>query len=166
MMRFEIAADPTEVWEEIGAFVLSAYKTMYGDESEAGPQDMSLLRPPTGGLVVAYAENGEIAGCGGWVWLHAQGYEPHTIPSNWPWHTAELKRLFVRNEYRGQGLSKAIEEHRVAHAHRAGVRFMVGEAGDPQKASLALRESLGYIGVAPFGHQIGNPESNFFGRWL
>lgn len=164
-MRLSITDDPVSVWQEIGELLRQSYQVMYGDPEEAGPQDMHLLAAPTGGCAVAH-DGPILAGCGGWVWLHAQGYDPHSIPDSFPWHTAELKRLFVRMEYRGQGLSKQIENLRVDHARKAGVRLMVGEAGDPQKASLGLRRALEYIEVPPFGHQINNPESNFFGRWL
>lgn len=168
-MKIVVSDDPVAVWEDIEADLKKAYEAMYPGrpvEQEVGPQDMSLLQGETGRLFVALGPTGEIAGCGGWVWLRAQGYPGWQIPREFPERTVEIKRLFVRKEFRGIGLSKRIDYVRLTDAKAHGAVLAVGEAGAPQKASLGLRKATGYEPVLPFGNMIHNPESHFFGRWL
>lgn len=80
--------------------------------------------------------------------------------------SAEVKRLYVRPEYRGNGISRAIMGGLEDAALRAGAVRLVLETGVEQPEALALYESMGYDRIAPYGEYMDDPRSVCFGKEL
>lgn len=80
----------------------------------------------------------------------------------------EVKRVFVRPEYRGNGYSKLLmhEVERQARRYsqrddRIGLRVVL-EAGTEQPNALGLYEGLGYIPIDAYGTWKDDPQSRCF----
>jgi GNAT superfamily N-acetyltransferase len=63
----------------------------------------------------------------------------------------EVKRVFVRADHRGQGISKRLMLELEAIARERAVRSLVLQTGDRQVEALALYEKLGYALIPRFG---------------
>ncbi len=63
----------------------------------------------------------------------------------------EVKRVYVADDYRGRGLSKALMLDLEDRAREAGIATMILQTGALQPAAHGLYESLGYerVGVYP-----------------
>ena len=79
---------------------------------------------------------------------------------------AELKRVYVRPEYRGGGaaaqLVRALEEE----ASKRGVRTLCLETGRRHFSALRFYERLGYVRVESFGSYVSNPVSIYMRKEL
>ena len=64
----------------------------------------------------------------------------------------EMKRLFVKPESRGQGISKRIIAALEQHARQSGVRVVRLETGIYQPEAIGLYQALGYCRRAAFGN--------------
>jgi len=62
--------------------------------------------------------------------------------------SAEIKRVFTREDFRGQGLAARIIAELEKDAAANGYRFLVLETGKPLTAAIRLYEKLGY-GIIP-----------------
>ena len=65
--------------------------------------------------------------------------------------TAELKRVFLREEYRGKGLAVEMLRRAEALAKTVGFAFMILETGEPLKASHKCYEKCGYKVTPNYG---------------
>lgn len=74
---------------------------------------------------------------------------------------AEIKRVFVLDEFRGQGLSWRIMEYLEAEVERQGVKLLRLETGIYQPAARGLYSKLGYHERGPFGAYAEDPLSVF-----
>jgi len=74
---------------------------------------------------------------------------------------AEIKRVFVLDAYRGQGLSAKIMSHLESQLQRRGVRLLRLETGVLQPEALGLYRKLGYRERGPFGAYGADPLSVF-----
>lgn len=72
---------------------------------------------------------------------------------------AELKRLFVSDAARGQGLGRALVSTLEEHARAAGVGVIRLETGNRSEGALALYDKLGYRRIPAFGEYIGSASS-------
>lgn len=72
---------------------------------------------------------------------------------------AELKRLFVDDAVRGQGVASRLLAAIEAHAVAAGVGVILLETGTRSHAAIALYDKLGYQHIPPFGIYIGSATS-------
>jgi putative acetyltransferase len=70
--------------------------------------------------------------------------------------TAELKRMFVHEDARGQGLASALMDALEAAAADAGVRTIQLETGPLQHAAIALYEKRGFTRIPNFGPYVGD----------
>lgn len=73
--------------------------------------------------------------------------------------TAEIKRMFVRSLYRGQGIAHTILLALESAAREAGFRTLLLETGSRQPEALELYRRAGYVPRAPYGEYAGNPYS-------
>ena len=88
------------------------------------------------------------AGCGG-VQLFGTEY-------------AEIKRMFVRPQFRGLGLAKLMLDHLAAYVREHQIHLIRLETGVHQKEAIGLYEHMGFQRVSPFGEYVEDPLSRFF----
>ena len=92
--------------------------------------------------------DGVPAGCGG-IKLFDEDY-------------GEIKRMFVRSQWRGRGLARrtlgALEDHAV----RQGVKLVRLETGIYQQDAIRLYEGAGYREIGPFGEYGLDPLSLYY----
>jgi putative acetyltransferase len=79
---------------------------------------------------------------------------------------AELKRMFVHEDARGQGLARALLATLEEAATRAGVAELRLETGPLQHAAIALYERSGYSRIPNFGGYVGDPYSVCYAKAL
>jgi putative acetyltransferase len=92
------------------------------------------------------------AGCGG-VQFYGTEY-------------AELKRMFVRPQFRGLGLAKQMLQHLEDYTREHNIRVLRLETGIHQKEAIGLYESWGFQYIPPFGEYVDDPLSRFFEKRL
>jgi putative acetyltransferase len=74
---------------------------------------------------------------------------------------AEIKRVFVLDDYRGRGLSGMLMAHLEDELRSRGVELLRLETGVRQPAALGLYRKLGYLERGPFGAYQPDPRSVF-----
>ncbi|WP_232014166.1 GNAT family N-acetyltransferase [Glycomyces terrestris] len=132
--------------EEVQAEYVRRYGA--GDMTELADAD---FEPPNGDFIVVYDESGSPVGCGGW---RSHGED------------AEMKRVFVRESARRQGLAKRIVAAVEASAAAAGRKRVILETGPRQPEAVAMYGLLGYVPVAPFGYYGDTDGSIHLGKEL
>ena len=73
--------------------------------------------------------------------------------------TGELKRMYVREPFRGRGIAKLLMDHLEKTARTLGITCIRLETGPEQVEALSLYESFGYSYIDPYGEYIGSPVS-------
>ena len=73
----------------------------------------------------------------------------------------EFKRIYVKPEYRGMGLSKKIISHFVTDASMHGYQYLRLETGFKQLAAIALYTSFGFKERNVFGDYGYDPEAMY-----
>lgn len=96
--------------------------------------------------------HGAPVGCGGWCPLGPG--------------MAEVMRMYVQPEHRGEGIARAILHHIEADAAGRGVRVVRLESGSNQPEANHLYAALGYHPIEAFGSHAGNPWSRCFEKTL
>jgi len=97
--------------------------------------------PPRGALLLARVD-GELAGCCALRPLDAADYP----------NAAEMKRLYVRNAFRGFGLGRQLAEATLDAARQAGYACVLLDTLDDMEAARALYEELGFEDIPPYYH--------------
>ncbi len=92
------------------------------------------------------------AGCG--------GVQFYAVDTDQPY--GELKRMFIRPAFRGQGLSKLLLAHLAAYTRQHGITRLRLETGIHQTAAIRLYEGFGFQPIPPFGAYQPDPNSVFF----
>jgi len=93
---------------------------------------------------------GEPAGCGGVQIVDAAAND---IPYG------ELKRMYVRPRFRGQGLGRRLVHHLTDVVRAHGLDVVRLETGIHQTEAIALYESCGFGRIPPFGDYFESPVS-------
>ena len=92
------------------------------------------------------------AGCGG-VKLFGTEY-------------GEVKRMYVRPQFRGLGLARQMLDHLTDYARRQGVRVLRLETGIHQRDAIRLYEGMGFQQISPFGEYKEDPLSRFYEKHI
>ncbi|MCP2031474.1 GNAT superfamily N-acetyltransferase [Okibacterium sp. HSC-33S16] len=126
------------------------YAQIYGGQDASPIHDAEFL-PPRGALAVGYVDGQPVA-MGAWR-KTGDG-------------TAELKRMFVVDGFRGQGFSRSILTWLETSAIEHGITSMVLETNQNHPAAIALYRSVGYRDIPPYGYYADNPRTVSLGRDL
>ena len=78
--------------------------------------------------------------------------------------TAEIKRMFVIQSFRGRGLARQILSQLETVAKENGFTRIVLETGDDQHIAQRLYKNTGYQQIDPFGEYLSSPRSVCFGK--
>ena len=92
------------------------------------------------------------AGCGG-IQLFGTEY-------------GELKRMYVRPEFRGRGFGRLLLDHLAAHAQRHGIQLLRLETGIHQTEAIAMYERAGFRRIPPFGPYRDDPVSRCYEKTI
>jgi len=76
--------------------------------------------------------------------------------------SAELKRMFVPEAARGQGLAGSVLTELERFARNRDIALIQLETGPLQPAAIALYERSGYSSIPNFGKYVGDPNSVCF----
>ena len=93
-------------------------------------------------------DNGTPAGCGG-LQLFSNDY-------------GEIKRMYVRPQFRGAGYAKLMLDHLADYARSRGIGLLRLETGVHQRAAIGLYEHMGFQSIPPFGEYQEDPLSRFY----
>jgi GNAT superfamily N-acetyltransferase len=139
--------------------VQGEYAVRYGDEGDVTPLDPSMFRPPAGLYLIAYDDLDRPVATGGWRTQdeNDEGYADGD---------AELKRMYVVEEARGNGLARRILAALEDDARAAGRIRMVLETGNKQPEAIALYESSGYEPCVKFGLYRFHEDSRCYAKFL
>lgn len=74
---------------------------------------------------------------------------------------AELKRMYVRPDYRGQGLARQLLNHLAEYSRENGITLLRLETGIHQIEALRLYEKWDFSRISPFGDYAEDPNSIF-----
>lgn len=81
-------------------------------------------------------------------------------------HVAEVKRVFVLSECRGQGLAVLLMEELEKWAKELGYQQMILETGANEKAAIRLYEKLGYRQISNYSFYKEVEVSVCFGKTI
>ena len=134
------AESPAEVLEVRALFLEYAQSLSFSLCFQGFDQELARLpgdyAPPEGGLLLA-AYQGEPAGC---VALHRRERE-----------ICEMKRLYLRPKFRGQGMGRALAETLIARARAMGYRRMRLDTVEPvMQDAVALYRQLGFEEIGSY----------------
>ena len=96
---------------------------------------------PRGALLLATV-NGIVAGCCALRPLDSSDYS----------NASEMKRLFVRNDFRGLGIGRLLTEGILESAQKAGYSCVLLDTLDDMESARALYEDLGFEEIPPYYH--------------
>jgi putative acetyltransferase len=74
----------------------------------------------------------------------------------------EVKRMYVRPQFRGQGLGKRMLEQLESYAQERGLSLLRLETGIYQTEAIALYEKYGFKQIPPFGPYREDPLSRCY----
>lgn len=123
---------------------LDAHLTpLYPSESRHGFSVQKLIADAVAFFVVR--DDGAPAGCGG-IKLFGREY-------------GEIKRMWVRPQFRGRGYGRLMLDHLADYAKGQGLRILRLETGIHQHAAIRLYEREGFTRIPPFGSYRNDPVS-------
>lgn len=150
-------------WDDPDASLLrdtqqAEMRDLYQDDDEPVP----LTDPTTVSAMVVLRVDGVAVACGALRRL---------VPGSWgdgepgP-GTGEVKRMFVRREWRGRGLSRRVLRELEDRARDQGLQRLVLETGGLQTAAVALYERSGYAPIPRYAGYADSPISLCFAKDL
>ncbi|MEU5736098.1 MULTISPECIES: GNAT family N-acetyltransferase [Streptomyces] len=114
----------------------TAQLEMYGYADDPTDTPAEDYTPPQGLFLLAREVTARPAGCGGWRSLDAS--------------TAEVKRMYVHPDTRGQSLGRELLLRLETDARLRGYTHMQLETGVANVAALALYRQSGYLPITPY----------------
>ncbi len=151
-MSIVIAQEPADSPDAQALVVeLDSFLTpLYPAESHHGYSVEKLIAQGVAFFVLRV--DGAAAACGG-VQFFDEGF-------------GEIKRMYVRPAFRGQGLSKVMLAHLEDYTRSQGVDLLRLETGLYQTEAISLYERMGYIRTGPFGPYTDDPLSLLYEKQL
>lgn len=73
--------------------------------------------------------------------------------------SAEVKRVFIKQAYRGKGISNKLMELLENVAGEKGYHYLILESGEPLVAAMALYRKIGYKVIPNYGQYKDMPDS-------
>ena len=131
--------DATALITELDAHLVP----LYPRESHHGFSVEKLISDSVAFFVIR--AEGAPAGCGG-IKLFGTEY-------------GEIKRMYVRPQFRGLGLAKLMLDHLADYARSHGVSVLRLETGIHQHPAIRLYEQAGFRRIPPFGNYTNDPVS-------
>ena len=119
---------------------------LYPVESRHGYSVEKLINQEVAFFIIRV--NDTPAGCGG-VQVFGTDY-------------GEIKRMYIRPQFRGLGLAKLMLKHLADYARDRGVNIVRLETGIHQHEAIGLYERAGFQLIPPFGEYKPDPLSRFF----
>ena len=74
----------------------------------------------------------------------------------------EIKRMYIRPQFRGLGFAKLMLDHLANYARSQGITILRLETGIAQPEAIGLYERAGFQLIAPFGEYKPDPLSRFY----
>ncbi|BAZ26219.1 GCN5-like N-acetyltransferase [Kalymmatonema gypsitolerans NIES-4073] len=71
----------------------------------------------------------------------------------------EIKRMYVRPQFRGLGFAKLMLNHLADYAHAHNITLLRLETGVHQQEAIGLYEQVGFYRIPPFGPYTDDPLS-------
>ena len=78
----------------------------------------------------------------------------------------ELKRMYVRPQFRGRRFGELLIDHLTEYARRHSINTLRLETGIHQHAAIALYERVGFVRIPPFGPYTDDPVSRCYEKRL
>lgn len=122
----------------------------YPSESRHGYSVEKLLAEAVAFFLIH--KDGAPAGCGG-VKLVGTEY-------------GEVKRMYVRPQFRGLGLARQMLDHLADYAKNQGIYVLRLETGIHQHDAIRLYEGMGFQQIPPFGEYKEDPLSRFYEKHI
>jgi putative acetyltransferase len=140
VLTFAQAESPAQIAQARGLFLEYAQSLGFSLCFQNFDQELAALpgdyAPPGGRLLLAEYKD-QLAGC---VALHK--LEPGSC---------EMKRLYLRAQFRGKGLGRALAERVIAEARQIGYqRMRLDTVGPVMKDAVAMYRKLGFQEIAPY----------------
>ena len=74
----------------------------------------------------------------------------------------EIKRMYIRPQFRGLGFARLMLDHLAEHARSHGLELLRLETGIHQHEAIGLYERAGFSSIPPFGDYKPDPLSRFY----
>jgi len=131
---------------------LAQVRELFGEYFEWVRVDLGIDLGYQGVQAELAALPGYYAPPGGRLLLALDGAEPAGCVALRPMEegACELKRMYIRPQYRGRGLGRAIGQAVIAEARQIGYRLMRLDTADFLTVPRSLYTSLGFREVAPY----------------
>jgi putative acetyltransferase len=78
----------------------------------------------------------------------------------------EIKRMYVRPQFRGLGFAKLMLDHLEEHSRSNGINLLRLETGIHQHDAITLYERAGFRSISPFGEYKPDPLSGFYEKHI
>lgn len=138
--------DAIQLITELDAYLMPLYPA----ESRHGFSVDKLLQEAVAFFVIRHED---VPTCCGGIKLFDTGY-------------GEVKRMYVRPQFRGLGFGKRMLNHVAEYAMQHGVKVLRLETGIHQSEAIGLYEQFGFQRIPPFGDYKEDPLSIFFEKRL
>lgn len=146
-MRIDLAVSPAEVEVVVASGLLAELDAdllrRYPGEPINGIEPTE-FRLGGGYFVLAHVQS-ELAGCG--------AFRPYSRSA------VEIKRMFVRPPFRGEGVGRAMLRALEAEARKRGFTESILETAVRMPEAIALYHSCGYHVIEPYGQFVGSARS-------
>jgi len=146
----EVSPDSPDAIQLIGELDVHLRTHPYPEQSRHAFSVEKLVLEKVTFFITHYRD--ELAGCGG-VKIFPKDY-------------GEVKRMWVRQVFRGLGLGKAMLRHLSDYSQSKELNFLRLETGIYETAAIGLYERFGFQRRAPFGEYKEDPMSVYFEKAL